>query len=117
MSHPQQKLKPLLAGFIAIVVALLLALGSITLFSLQRMDQTAHYEQDVTNALVRNMSDVRYHVVQIQQFLTDVSATGDADGYKDAEEHYQAVLQNLPAMTSLDPVSYTHLTLPTIAKV
>jgi len=103
MSHPQQKLKPLLAGFIAIVVALLLALGSITLFSLQRMDQTAHYEQDVTNALVRNMSDVRYHVVQIQQFLTDVSATGDADGYKDAEEHYQAVLQNLPAMTSLDP--------------
>ncbi|WP_287880319.1 methyl-accepting chemotaxis protein [Aquitalea sp.] len=103
MSHQNQKLKPVLTGFIAIVVALLLALGSIMLFSLQRIDQTAHYELDITNALVRNMADVRYHVVQIQQFLTDVSATGEADGYKDAEEHYQALLQNLPNISRLDP--------------
>ncbi|KJV29897.1 chemotaxis protein [Aquitalea magnusonii] len=103
MTHQNQKLKPVLTGFIAIVVVLLLGLGLITLFSLQRIDQTAHYEQDVTNDLVQNMTDVRYHVVQIQQFLTDVSATGEADGYKDAEEHYQAVQKTLPTIARLDP--------------
>jgi methyl-accepting chemotaxis protein len=103
MPRKTQKLKPILVGFIAIVVALLLTLGLVTLFSLQRIDETAHYEQDVTNALVQNMTDVRYHVVQIQQFLTDVSATGDADGYKDAEEHYQALQKNLPTISRLDP--------------
>ncbi|PXX49939.1 methyl-accepting chemotaxis protein [Aquitalea magnusonii] len=103
MPRKTQKLKPILVGFIAIVVALLLTLGLVTLFSLQRIDETTHYEQDVTNSLVQNMTDVRYHVVQIQQFLTDVSATGDADGYKDAEEHYQALQKNLPAISRLDP--------------
>jgi hypothetical protein len=82
---------------------LLLTLGGIMLFSLQRIDKAAHYELDITNALVRNMTDVRYHVVQIQQFLTDVSATGEADGYKDAEEHYQALLKILPTILRLEP--------------
>jgi methyl-accepting chemotaxis protein len=103
MSHQNQKLKPVLTGFIAIVIALLLTLGGIMLFSLQRIDKAAHYELDITNALVRNMAEVRYHVVQIQQFLTDVSATGEADGYKDAEEHYQALLKILPTILRLEP--------------
>ncbi|MBV8679002.1 MAG: methyl-accepting chemotaxis protein [Aquitalea sp.] len=103
MPSKTQRLKPILVSFIAVVVALLLTLGLVTLYSLQRIDQTTHYEQDVTNVLVENMTDVRYHVVQIQQFLTDVSATGEADSYKDAEEHYQAVLKNLPVIARLDP--------------
>ncbi|OIR00947.1 methyl-accepting chemotaxis protein II [mine drainage metagenome] len=33
---------------------------------------------------------VRFHIAQVQQFLTDVSATGDRVGFSEAETHFQA---------------------------
>ena len=41
-------------------------------------------------------------VVQVQQFLTDASATGERDGLKDASEHFQALGKNLRAIAEFD---------------
>ena len=42
--------------------------------------------------------ELQFHTVQIQQYLTDVSATSDRDGFGDAQTHYKAaneVLDNI----------------------
>lgn len=44
----------------------------------------------------------RFHTVQIQQFLTDVSATGDVAGFEEAAQHYQRLLDSLQKIESLD---------------
>lgn len=44
----------------------------------------------------------RFHTVQIQQFLTDVSATGDDGGFAEAEEHYKALRENLKQIERLE---------------
>jgi methyl-accepting chemotaxis protein len=51
--------------------------------------------------------DVMYQIVQIQQFLTDVSATADRDGFSDAEENYQNAQKLLDELTKLQPESKT----------
>jgi methyl-accepting chemotaxis protein len=47
--------------------------------------------------------DLRYHVVQIQQFLTDVSATHERDGFADAKENWNAARKELAALLELTP--------------
>ncbi|MEQ1603169.1 MAG: methyl-accepting chemotaxis protein, partial [Methylophilaceae bacterium] len=41
-------------------------------------------------AQANHAHELQFHVVQIQQFLTDVSATGDRGGFAEAAEHFQA---------------------------
>ncbi|MEI7843889.1 MAG: methyl-accepting chemotaxis protein [Gallionellaceae bacterium] len=48
---------------------------------------------------------LQFNVSQIQQFLTDVSATSDQDGFKDAEENFGAANLQLDELTKLQPES------------
>ncbi len=61
--------------------------------------------EDRTLPLLRLSADARVHVVQIQQFLSDVSATRGQDGLDDgldkAESHHQDLNRTLAAMTDL----------------
>ena len=98
-----RRLRPLLIGFNLIVTTLLLALAVITLFSLNHIIASDEAEHQLTQTLSGNMADARFHVVQIQQFLTDASATGDRDGFKDAAEHYAALQQNLQQIATIAP--------------
>ncbi len=50
--------------------------------SLDRMSNSLQHSQLYVHEL-------QYNVVQIQQFLTDVSATGDRDGFSDAEKNFR----------------------------
>ena len=43
--------------------------------------------------------ELQFHIVQIQQFLTDVSATGDKDGFSDAEENFIAANKALEKLS------------------
>lgn len=66
------------------------------------------------NELIRNQVDplesasneIRFHVVQIQQWLTDISATrgldGLNDGYDLAKKHYNAALTNIDVIENTD---------------
>ncbi|MBI5462077.1 MAG: methyl-accepting chemotaxis protein [Gammaproteobacteria bacterium] len=56
--------------------------------------------------LLNGAQELRLHIVQIQQFLQDISATRGQDGLNDgfakAEKHYLAAKQNLKDLTALD---------------
>ena len=47
--------------------------------------------------------DIRFNIVQIQQFLTDVSATGDLGPLKDAEENLNEAKQRLNHLSNTFP--------------
>ena len=103
MSLPSsRKLRPLLISFVAITVLLAIAQTVIVTIGLNKIMANSRYEHQVADGLVDRMADLRFHVVQIQQFLTDASATGDRDGFGDAKEHYQAAVKLLDEMKQLD---------------
>ncbi|WP_460531467.1 methyl-accepting chemotaxis protein [Chitinimonas naiadis] len=58
---------------------------------------------DLSGSMSRNLSELRFDVVQVQQFLTDVSATHDPDGFKDALAFRGKAEQQLQRLRSLDP--------------
>lgn len=97
-----RRLKPLLLGFIAVLTTLQIIVAFIAYFDLQRVLENDQREHAVVQVLKHNMTDARFHVVQVQQFLTDSSATGERDGLKDADEHFAALQKNLRAIAEFD---------------
>jgi methyl-accepting chemotaxis protein len=52
----------------------------------------------ILDKVIVHGDNLAFHNVQIQQFLTDVAATGDSAGFDDAKQHYenaQKVLRNI----------------------
>jgi len=87
---------------LGMVLVLLLALLGISL-------KMAEEAADQSHLLSRNAQTAdtahafRFHVAEVQQFLTDVSATGDEGGYEEARSHYQAGLRNLQEIVDARP--------------
>ncbi|MDH2433488.1 methyl-accepting chemotaxis protein [Pokkaliibacter sp. MBI-7] len=102
MLPKNSQLKPVLIGFNAIMIALLLALALVSYISLNHIVEDDDYEHLIVGGLTSNLTEARFHVVQVQQFLTDASATGDRDGFDDAKEHYQALQANLDEIQRID---------------
>ncbi|WP_427501443.1 methyl-accepting chemotaxis protein [Methylomonas sp. MED-D] len=88
---------------IASILALANLLFVISLWqAFQSIDRTlaeATRKQDVSDAL----SHVRFHVVQIQQFLTDVGATHSDDGFAEAKHNLSSALENLEKARQIEP--------------
>ncbi|WP_333700589.1 methyl-accepting chemotaxis protein, partial [Rivihabitans pingtungensis] len=101
-SLASRRLRPLLIGFIAVMTALQIIVAAVAYFDLQRVLDNDQREHAVVQVLKHNMTEARFHVVQVQQFLTDASATGERDGLKDASEHFQALGKNLRAIAEFD---------------
>ena len=49
------------------------------------------------------MLEARFDVVQVQQYLTDVSATGEADGFREAKAAYEKAIEDLDTLARLQP--------------
>jgi len=98
-----RQLRPLLIGFISVTVILLLVQGIAVALSMNTVLANTRHEHQVADAISDRMKDIRFHVVQIQQFLTDVSATADRDGFNDAKEHYQLALKQLDELKTISP--------------
>jgi methyl-accepting chemotaxis protein len=60
-------------------------------------------EHATTQPALLAMLETRFNVVQIQQFLTDVSATADCDGFEDAAANFDHARRNLDALAKLLP--------------
>ena len=106
MSAPSlasRRLRPLLIGFIGVMTVLQIIVATVAYFDLQGVLDNDQREHAVVQVLKHNMTEARFHVVQVQQFLTDSSATGERDGLKDAAEHFQALNNNLRAIAEFDP--------------
>ena len=94
-----------------IVVVLFVALfivTSINIFTIVKLTGRLINNQSLytnVSTAAYKANNLRYEIAQIQQFLTDVSATNDRDGFKDAEAHYQAARTLLDELAMLQPES------------
>jgi methyl-accepting chemotaxis protein len=93
-------------------------LMAVVTVAIVNMGVTLYFTQEITaqqkiaaqlDEATETSHALAFHIVQIQQFLTDVSATGDADGYKEAAEHYDYALQAVSKITDLNMVSKNDL--------
>jgi methyl-accepting chemotaxis protein len=94
--------KAMMLGLAALLTLLCLSLAALS----HRQYATIKGAQDRLNgatAAVMLLKDLRFHVVQIQQFLTDVSATYDRDGFEDARNHLDSSLTALHSLASGSP--------------
>ena len=84
-----------------------IVLLAILLFTQWSGFQAAHERSHTTNTValpaLLAMLESRFDVVQIQQFLTDVSATGDDAGLQEAEKARVSAHANLDVITRLNP--------------
>lgn len=98
-----QQLRPLLLGFIAITLLLLILQGFAVALSMNKVLDNSRYEHQVAYLSGEKMKDVRFHIVQIQQFLTDASATGERGGFDEAKAHDDLARQKLTELSKLSP--------------
>jgi len=61
-------------------------------------------EQNTREHSVLVLKDTRFHVIQIQQFLTDVGATRNTGGFSEAKDNLNKALQSLMLINQLQPV-------------
>ncbi len=84
----------LMVGF-GVVLSLFVVCGVITTLLLMKSDSSVKAVQTASMPFALTAKDIAFHVVQVQQFLTDVSATHDTEVLKEAEDSAQAFRQNI----------------------
>lgn len=60
-------------------------------------------EHTVALPALVSMFEARYHVTKVQELLTDVSATGEDDGFKEAKTALDDALRELDKLARLEP--------------
>ncbi|MCC6543550.1 MAG: HAMP domain-containing protein [Nitrospirae bacterium] len=78
----------LMAGF-GIVLSLFVICGVITTFLLIKSDRSINVVKEESLPFALIAKDIAFNVVQVQQFLTDVSATHNTEALKEAEDAAQ----------------------------
>lgn len=99
----QVRIKPLLIGFVATTLLLILVLVATVTSQLQEIREQYRHVQENISPLVSSLAEARFQVVQIQQFMTDASVTGDDEGIGDATKAKEACLSALSRAATLMP--------------
>lgn len=91
------KIKTLLRLLMISIVIIQLCIGGILFLKLNKITNHTMNLHDQTIPYSLQVDDLRYHVIQIQQWLTDSSATkalpGYDDGFNEAKSHYDSANQ------------------------
>ncbi len=96
------RLRPLLILALTLITASVTALTTVAwLLSKDATHRTD--EQQRLVAAMATLKEARFNTVQIQQLLTEVSATGKDDGYADAKRNLDMALQQLDTFKRLAP--------------
>jgi len=85
-----RRLKPLLIGFIALIVAMNLILAVSIQWMLTTVENSLNHQEKISDTLVKALAETKFQVVQIQQFLTDAAVTGEQDGVDEGSAAYHA---------------------------
>jgi len=93
-------------GFIVIVIISILGiLMYMVLSSLSSIKETVTHQQNVTTPKKMTALNLQIDIIQIQQWLTDISATraepGFDDGFDEAAKHYESALKNIKLLEEL----------------
>ncbi|CAB1370425.1 methyl-accepting chemotaxis protein [Denitratisoma oestradiolicum] len=87
-------------------LATLLVLGLLCLViwtGFQSAKNSSKAENAVAVPALVAMLQARFEIVQIQQYLTDVSATGEEEGLQDARNAYDAAVKDLDNVARINP--------------
>jgi methyl-accepting chemotaxis protein len=84
-------------------LVLLLILSIVSWFGFSAAVDNIRREHEVVQPSFDAMQEARFNIVQIQQFLTDVSATGEEGGYDEAKKAFDESLKNLEILGRLQP--------------
>ncbi len=92
---------------VLIIVSTFLIIASL-IFVFLLWNVFSQIEKTISQQLTQNhtviaLKDTRFHVIQIQQFLTDVGATRNEAGFAEAKENLNSAFQSLSAIESLKP--------------
>ncbi|MBM5574046.1 hypothetical protein [Deefgea sp. CFH1-16] len=82
-----KNIKPLLIAFIAIVISVASLQIMLLFVFLHQLQSLRQYEHTQIDPLVKSLVQVKYDVVQIQQYLTDAAVTQESDGIADAKKN------------------------------
>lgn len=96
-------------SFIIITAAILSVscVMAILMFSKVSREALDTKERHLVSATYAN--EMKTATIQVWQFLTDVSATGDRNGFKEAEEHVRSFKDSLAKLKKVDPSSEKQL--------
>jgi methyl-accepting chemotaxis protein len=95
--------KRALIGFGVLMTALQVAFLTFTVVALGYLNQGVGTDYPNANAYADDLMMARYASVQIQQFLTDASLTGDADSFTQGKANYDLLIQSLDRAATLQP--------------
>lgn len=87
---------------IGVILFILVALYALTNYSLVHNQEAIRKEINLVNAMA-TMKDARYYTVQVQQFLTDMGATRDADALPEAQSSLAGAKQSLDSLVTYLP--------------
>ncbi|MGL4604171.1 MAG: methyl-accepting chemotaxis protein [Iodobacter sp.] len=99
----QLNIKPLLGGFVFLTVLMLVVLVGVMQSRLSVLDINARYRIEEVEPLQASLAEARFQMVQIQQFLTDSSATGENDGVEDGRKARDAAVAALVEVAKRSP--------------
>jgi methyl-accepting chemotaxis protein len=88
-----------------VIVIVLIALSALYLISQQGLtrNEAAIRQQVVISDAVSAIKDARYHVVQVQQFLTDMGATRSDEALPEVDESLAEAMNNLQELARIMP--------------
>jgi methyl-accepting chemotaxis protein len=94
------------AALYLIAAAIFIAIANIlSVFILTSQLKQQQAAAETINLAAEKAHEGQYHVSQVQQFLTDVSATADRDAFDDAKDHYKSMHKILDDLAVLKPES------------
>ncbi|XOB60965.1 methyl-accepting chemotaxis protein [Campylobacterota bacterium DY0563] len=92
-------IKKLLIFTASVLVLIYIINLSVVIKKIYKMDETIHEQQDEIVTQITNFFVLQRNVIQVQQWLTDISATrayeGYDDGFVEAEKYYKQGLETL----------------------
>lgn len=99
------KISTRFGGVIVTIILIIALLMAYTLTSLNNINDVTREHQEQTTLVMVKALDLQKDIIQIQQWLTDISATrgkpGFDDGFERAEDYYQSAKNNIATLKEL----------------
>lgn len=96
------KIRSLIIYFVSASLFLTLSLATCVLLLLSEVTDASNREHNTTDQIVDRLSEAKFQVVQIQQYLTDSAATGEQDGVEDASKAKDSALLAVKQLVGFD---------------
>ena len=87
---------------ITIMVALFIGIVSLLTYSVNKASSSSLESEKFTES-IKELGELRVDITQIQQFLTDVAATGEIGGFAEAKTYYEDSTLRIKQLSQLLP--------------